>query len=172
MKLFNDKDGRPWKESISSGNHELLLVSQFTLEACFKGAKPDFHKSMGGDLAIDLFNFAVAEAGKLHPGGPDMVKTGSFGADMQVALVNDGPVTIMYEYPDKSKSDQGKVEVAKNAEKLKKQQEREENARKKKEKKDAMIAARIEKNGGNGENGEKEVSSTAEKIENLVVTEN
>merc|ERR1712071_685925 len=119
----------------------------------------------------DLFNFAVEEAGKLHPGGPGMVKTGSFGADMQVALVNDGPVTIMYEYPDKSKNEQGQAEVAKNAEKLIKKQEREENARKKKEKKESMIAAKNAM-GNDGENGENAVSSATEKIENLVVTEN
>lgn len=156
MKLFDDKDGKPWKESISSANHELLLVSQFTLEAYFKGAKPDFHKSMGGDKAVDLFDFAVEEAKKLHPGGGDMIKTGSFGANMQVALVNDGPVTILYEYPDPSKSEQGKKDQAKNIEKEKKRQQREENSKKKQEKKQA----------------EKLTDENSTKLENLTVTDN
>merc|ERR1712178_92699 len=91
----------------------------------------------GGDKAVELFDFAVEEAKKLHPGGGDMIKTGSFGANMQVALVNDGPVTILYEYPDPSKSEQGKADQAKNIEKQKKANERAENAKKKAEKKQA-----------------------------------
>ena len=110
MKLFAEKEtGKEWKESLTNNNREngleLMLVSQFTLDAYFKGAKPDFHKAMGGPSAKEIFDYALETAGKMHPKGASHVKTGQFGAMMEVSICNDGPVTILYEYPDPQKKD-------------------------------------------------------------------
>merc|ERR1712000_280201 len=104
MKLFEDlSKNSHWKESVKSNTREngleVLLISQFTLDAFFKGAKPDFHKAMSGEEAENLFNSAVERARQLHPKGPDYIKTGKFGAMMEVSIVNDGPVTMIYDYP-------------------------------------------------------------------------
>ncbi|ANB10990.1 Dtd1p [Sugiyamaella lignohabitans] len=70
-------------------------VSQFTLLAkTKKGAKPDFHAAAKGDHARTLYNKVLEEVAKGLPGGQSRVGDGVFGAMMDVALVNDGPVTI------------------------------------------------------------------------------
>ena len=71
---------------------ELLVISQFTLAATSKkGNRPDFSLAEQPLRAEALYKHFVKEVEKLHPA----VKTGVFGANMQVALVNDGPVTIL-----------------------------------------------------------------------------
>ena len=108
MKLFEDTEtNQPWKHSVSSLNLDLMIISQFTLDAYFKGAKPDFHNAMGGDQAKAIFDKILARAAELHPKKLEGVKTGKFGADMKVSLTNDGPVTIIWDHPkkdDKSKN--------------------------------------------------------------------
>lgn len=123
MKLFADNNKKEWKESLTQNTREngleLLLVSQFTLDAYFKGAKPDFHKAMGGDNAKKIFDHALATAGKLHPQGESYVKTGQFGAMMSVEIVNDGPVTIIYDYPQKKEGGEAAKGDANNQNKVK-----------------------------------------------------
>jgi D-tyrosyl-tRNA(Tyr) deacylase len=69
----------------------LLLVSQFTLAAdTRKGMRPSFSSAAPPDVGRRLFDHLVARARALHP----TVATGRFGAEMAVALVNDGPVTF------------------------------------------------------------------------------
>ena len=72
----------------------LLLVSQFTLAAdTQKGARPSFSSAASPDLGRELFEYVVNQARAQHP----FVETGRFGADMQVSLLNDGPVTFWLE---------------------------------------------------------------------------
>ena len=80
--------------SLSDIGGGLLLVSQFTLAAdTQKGARPSFSSAASPDLGRELFEHVVNQARTQHP----VVQTGRFGADMQVSLLNDGPVTFWLE---------------------------------------------------------------------------
>merc|ERR1740130_2034466 len=76
---------------------KILLVSQFTLHAIIKSNRPDFHASMEPGTAKALFESFVSRVKTEHSlpaDNIDMVEAGTFGANMQVSLINDGPVTI------------------------------------------------------------------------------
>jgi len=91
MRLFADNDGK-MNLDIQQLNGELLVVSQFTLHASTKkGNRPSFIKAARPEKAIPLYEAFIKELLKLS--GKE-IKTGRFGADMQVSLINDGPVTI------------------------------------------------------------------------------
>jgi len=93
MKLWDDDNGGRWKRSVQDIEGEVLCVSQFTLLASTKkGNKPDFHKSASGSKARDLYTAFFAKVQDLYI--PSRVKDGVFQAMMDVALVNDGPVTL------------------------------------------------------------------------------
>lgn len=92
LRIFDDEDGVMNKSIIEVGG-DVLLVSQFTLYAKVKkGNRPSYILSAKGEVAEPLFNrfreLLEKELGKSVP-------SGHFGADMQVSLVNDGPVTII-----------------------------------------------------------------------------
>ena len=93
MRIFNDSEevmNLP-VESLDEGG--ILVVSQFTLMASTKkGNRPSYIRAARPEVAIPLYEKFVKRLGELfgHP-----IQTGRFGADMQVALVNDGPVTII-----------------------------------------------------------------------------
>ena len=90
-RVFADEEGR-MNRSLSDTGGGLLLVSQFTLAAdTNKGLRPSFSSAKPPDEAETLYAYMLAEARKRHPD----VAAGRFGADMQVALVNDGPVTFL-----------------------------------------------------------------------------
>lgn len=92
VRLLADADGK-MGVSVKDGGGEVLAVSQFTLLADFsKGNRPSFNGAAKPELAQSLFDLFVRELGAML-GRP--VPTGVFGADMQVALVNDGPVTVV-----------------------------------------------------------------------------
>ena len=89
MRIFGDVEGK-MNASILDLQGEMLIVSQFTLHASTKkGNRPSFIKAARPETATDLYRNFVAQCNVLLP-----VKTGQFGADMKVSLVNDGPVTI------------------------------------------------------------------------------
>ena len=92
MRIFDDENG-VMNRSIIDVNGEVLAVSQFTLNASTKkGNRPSYIHAAGHELAVPLYDsFCVKLSAIL---GKD-VATGVFGADMQVALINDGPVTII-----------------------------------------------------------------------------
>jgi D-aminoacyl-tRNA deacylase len=90
-RVFADEEGR-MNRSLAEVGGELLLVSQFTLAAdTRKGLRPSFTSAAAPAEGRRLFEYVVDHARSVLPG---RVATGRFGADMQVALVNDGPVTF------------------------------------------------------------------------------
>ncbi|MBU6179633.1 MAG: D-tyrosyl-tRNA(Tyr) deacylase [Verrucomicrobia bacterium] len=92
MRVFEDDDGR-MNRSLRDTGGGALVVSQFTLHArTKKGTRPSFDRAARPDVAIPLYERFVTE---LSAGLGKPVATGEFGAMMKVALVNDGPVTIL-----------------------------------------------------------------------------
>ena len=99
LRIFEDEEGK-MNRSLRDMGGELLVVSQFTLYAdASRGNRPGFSESAPPEVARELFDRFV-ESIRHEAGCP--VQTGVFGADMQVSLVNDGPVTIILESPKKS----------------------------------------------------------------------
>lgn len=96
MRIFNDSDGKMNKSLVDIAG-ELLLVSQFTLYAnTQKGNRPSFMEAARPELAIPLYEKLIK---KITTDLQKPIKTGLFGADMKVELINDGPVTIVLESP-------------------------------------------------------------------------
>ncbi|MBQ4563387.1 MAG: D-tyrosyl-tRNA(Tyr) deacylase [Lachnospiraceae bacterium] len=93
LRIFADENGKT-NLSIRDVNGSLLIVSQFTLYAdCSHGNRPSFTSSAPAALAEELYEYFIECCRKEIP----RVEHGSFGADMKVALVNDGPFTVMLE---------------------------------------------------------------------------
>lgn len=92
LRIFNDADGI-MNRSIAESGGEILAVSQFTLTASTrKGNRPSYIRAAGHDTAVPLYELYCDETTRLL-GRPTL--RGVFGADMQVELINDGPVTII-----------------------------------------------------------------------------
>ncbi len=92
LRIFSDAEGK-MNEDIKTVGGDILLISQFTLHASYKrGARPSFIKAARPEQAIPLYESFIEILSSML-GKP--IQTGIFGADMKVALVNDGPVTIV-----------------------------------------------------------------------------
>lgn len=98
LRIFDDEDHVP-NIAVKDNGGDILLVSQFTLHAATKkGNRPSYIKASKPDVAIPLYEQMITQLEK------DLGKkifTGTFGADMKVALVNDGPVTIIIDSKNK-----------------------------------------------------------------------
>ncbi len=102
MRLFDDAQGVMNKSVLETGG-SILVVSQFTLHANLKkGNRPSYNRAAKPEIAIPKYESFVKRL-KLSLGA-DKVKTGEFGAEMQISLVNNGPVTIWAD----SKNKEGK----------------------------------------------------------------
>lgn len=98
LRVFSDEAGLMNKALQDIGG-EVLVVSQFTLYASYKkGNRPSFIKAARPEQAIPLYEYFVSQ---LSAAIDKPVATGKFGADMKVALVNDGPVTIIMDTKNK-----------------------------------------------------------------------
>ncbi len=98
LRIFSDDDGQ-MNLSLTDVSGEVLVVSQFTLHAKYKkGRRPGFIRAARPGQAIPLYEQFVREVGKYID---KPVQTGEFGADMQLELVNDGPVTLVLDTRNK-----------------------------------------------------------------------
>jgi D-aminoacyl-tRNA deacylase len=98
LRIFSDEND-VMNLSVKDINGEIIVVSQFTLHASTKkGNRPSYIKASKPEIAIPLYENFVS---KLETGLGKKVQTGVFGADMQVSLVNDGPVTIIIDSKNK-----------------------------------------------------------------------
>ena len=98
LRIFNDAAG-VMNLSLLDVKGELLVVSQFTLHASTKkGNRPSYIKAAKPEIAVPLYEFFLKECRKALRRD---IAQGKFGADMQVSLVNDGPVTIIIDSKDK-----------------------------------------------------------------------
>lgn len=98
LRIFNDQSG-VMNDSVLDHNGEILVISQFTLHASTKkGNRPSYIKAAKPEVAIPLYNRFVTVL-EQELGKP--VRTGEFGAYMEVALINDGPVTIIIDTKEK-----------------------------------------------------------------------
>lgn len=92
LRIFDDEKGI-MNLSVKDIKGEILSISQFTLYGdCKKGNRPSYVKALGGEKATILYDKFNEKLNKIVP-----TKTGIFGADMKVELINDGPVTIIIE---------------------------------------------------------------------------
>ncbi|MBK7719468.1 MAG: D-aminoacyl-tRNA deacylase [Giesbergeria sp.] len=90
LRIFSDEAGK-MNRSVQDVQGGVLLVSQFTLAAATTGGnRPGFSQAAAPDEGRRLYDYFVAQASAAHP----VVQTGRFATEMQVHLVNDGPVTI------------------------------------------------------------------------------
>lgn len=98
LRVFDDAEG-VMNRNVQDIEGEILVVSQFTLMASYrKGNRPSWIRAAGHAHAIPLYEAFVQQLRQALPG---RVQTGEFGADMQVSLLNDGPVTICMDTKNK-----------------------------------------------------------------------
>lgn len=98
LRIFEDEQG-VMNKSVKDVDGEILIVSQFTLHASTKkGNRPSYIRAAKPDFAIPMYEKFISQ---VETDLGKKVKTGSFGADMKVALLNDGPVTIIIDSQNK-----------------------------------------------------------------------
>ena len=95
LRIFPDEK-HPINRSVGEYNGEILVVSQFTLCAnCCNGNRPSFDQAMALEPAKQLYTYFFDELKRAYP----RIADGVFGAHMHVSLINDGPVTLVLDFP-------------------------------------------------------------------------
>ncbi|KAG0438041.1 D-aminoacyl-tRNA deacylase [Dictyocoela muelleri] len=95
-KILNAKLFDKWSKNIVDMNFEIMILSQFTLFAQFKGKKPSFHKAEDHEIAKNKF-FRIIDIFK-NQYSEEKIKCGFFGEKLEIELINDGPTTVIYEF--------------------------------------------------------------------------
>ncbi|CAH0731937.1 unnamed protein product, partial [Brenthis ino] len=113
IKLFDNGNDKKWNKSIVDNDFELLCVSQFTLYNTWKGNKPDFHNAMPAEKAKEFYDKLIERLKQIYK--PEKIKDGVFGACMQVALQNDGPVTLELEISSQNSNEKGNKKIQSNS---------------------------------------------------------
>lgn len=99
LRIFNDAQG-VMNLSVKDAGGDIIVVSQFTLHASTKkGNRPSYLKASKPDIAIPMYERFLVELGNVFE---KQAQSGEFGADMKVALINDGPVTIIIDTKNRS----------------------------------------------------------------------
>lgn len=102
LRIFEDEEGKLNRSALELGC-DALIVSNFTLQAdTKKGRRPSFIKAAKPPLSVDCYERFVAE---VKANGVNKVETGEFGAEMQVLLQNDGPVTLVLDTDEWKRGD-------------------------------------------------------------------
>lgn len=95
-KLWQNAEGKPWRQHVKQMSYDLLLVSQFTLYGTLtKKNQPDYKRAMKSEPAKSLYDHFLQLLRENYV--DDKIHDGAFGQMMDVTLVNDGPVTIIIE---------------------------------------------------------------------------
>lgn len=98
LRIFSDTEGK-LNLDVNQVNGEIMIVSQFTLfGSTKKGNRPSFIRSAKPEIAVPLYNNFILKLSGLIA---NPIKTGQFGADMQIELINDGPVTLIMDSKNK-----------------------------------------------------------------------
>lgn len=98
LRIFSDEMGK-MNLSLKQVEGEVLVISQFTLYGnCLNGRRPDFIQAAPGHVALPIYQKFISELQQ----EVKKVETGQFGAEMQVSLVNEGPVTLIIEAEEKT----------------------------------------------------------------------
>lgn len=112
-KLWANDNGAPWRHGVKTKKFDVLCVSQFTLYGTLSNKKwqPDYKKAMKSEAAKELYDKFLEKMAQDYEA--DKIFNGKFGAMMDVALVNDGPVTIVIESDPKApEEDEGGDDTA------------------------------------------------------------
>ncbi|MBQ7219829.1 MAG: D-tyrosyl-tRNA(Tyr) deacylase [Synergistaceae bacterium] len=102
LRIFSDSEGKT-NLSLRDIDGEVLLVSQFSLYASYKGRRPGFSDAAKPEHAERIYDYFVKKVQSL---GFKKVACGKFGADMEVEIINDGPLTFIIESPAKQNQNQ------------------------------------------------------------------
>ncbi|KAI8917415.1 CRE-PQN-68 protein [Entophlyctis helioformis] len=100
VRVFGTKS-KPWSANVTETGGSVLCVSQFTLYGrTAKGTKPDFHVAMKSDRSRDMYETFLSKMRSQY--SDDRIQDGVFGAMMAVEIVNDGPVTLIFDTEQKT----------------------------------------------------------------------